>query len=160
MELYKLYSEAMFHIANRIVNNTDTAQELMQDAFIITFKKIEDYDETKGVFGAWLKRIVINLSISHLRKDKEISFKPLDEVKELEFEDSQTEEISVHPEDYEKFKNGFGRLKSNYKLILSLHYLEGYDLEEIGDILQISYSNTRTMLTRAKQALKKKIELL
>lgn len=157
LEVYQKYSLSMFHVANRVVQNTAVAEEVMQDAFISAFEKINLFDESKGVFGAWLKRIVINASINYLRKEKDIHFKRLDEIGEVVYEENCNEE-SFSQEDYKRFKTTFTTLKENYQVVLTLHYMEGYDLQEIGEILNISYANTRTMLTRAKQSLKKKIE--
>lgn len=159
MELYKLYCDAMFLVSLRIVRQKETAQEMMQDAFIIAFDKLDLYDAEKGSFGSWLKRIVVNQSISFLRKEKNIVFKSLDLVPELILV-PDVEEYNALPEQYEKFKKGFAELKTNYQVIINLHYIEGYDLEEIGQILDISYANTRTMLSRARQSLKQKVELV
>lgn len=159
IELYKLYCDAMFLVSLRIVRQKETAQEIMQDAFIIAFDKLDLYDAAKGSFGSWLKRIVVNQSISFLRKEKDIVFKSLELVPELILE-SDIEQNNALPEQYEKFKKGFAELKTNYQVIINLHYIEGYDLEEIGQILDISYANTRTMLSRARQSLKKKVELV
>ena len=157
LEVYQKYCTSMFHVANRIVNHTETAEEVMQDAFISAFEKIDQFDETKGVFGAWLKRIVINKSISYLRKEKDIQFKRLEDISEVVDDDEPNLEL-ISSDEYEQFKRTFGKLKENYQVVLTLHYMEGYDLQEIGEILNISYANTRTMLTRAKQSLKKKVE--
>jgi len=158
LEVYQKYCTSMFHVSNRILNHSEAAEEVMQDAFISAFEKIDQYDETKGVFGAWLKRIVVNKSISYLRKEKDVQFKRLDDINEIVYEEDSTLEI-VSTETYEHFKKTFELLKENYQVVLTLHYMEGYDLQEIGEILNISYANTRTMLTRAKQSLKKKIEV-
>lgn len=157
LEVYQKYSKSMFHVAIRIVNDSEVAEEVMQDAFITAFEKIDLFDETKGIFGAWLKRIVINKSISYLRKEKDIYFKRIDDINEVIYEEDTVNEI-VTTDEYNQFKEMFGKLKENYKVVLTLHYMEGYDLKEISEILHISYANTRTMLTRAKQSLKKKIE--
>lgn len=158
LEVYQKYSQSMFHVANRIVQNSALAEEVMQDAFITAFEKINLFDESKGVFGAWLKRIVINTGINYLRKEKDIHFKRLEDVGEI-VEEEDCDNGPISNEEYQQFKNTFKELKENYQVVLTLHYMEGYDLQEIGEILDISYANTRTMLTRAKQSLKKKINV-
>ena len=69
MQLYDLYCRAMFTVAKRYVNDSFTAEDVMQDAFIKAFKNINTYKE-EVAFGAWLKRIVINQSIDWLKKKK------------------------------------------------------------------------------------------
>ena len=67
MELYKLYCKAMFLVAKRYMKDDLAAEDVMQDAFIKAFKKIDTY-KGEVSFGAWLKRIVINQSIDELKK--------------------------------------------------------------------------------------------
>ncbi len=157
LELYQKYCTSMFHVTNRILNHSEASEEVMQDAFISAFEKINQFDESKGVFGAWLKRIVINKAISYLRKEKDVQFKRLEDINEMIYEEDVDHDF-ITSDEYHQFKDMFSKLKENYQVVLTLHYMEGYDLQEIGEILNISYSNTRTMLTRAKQSLKKKIE--
>jgi RNA polymerase sigma factor (sigma-70 family) len=51
------------------------------------------------------------------------------------------------------------RLKDNYRVSLTLHLIEGFDYEEISEIMNISYANCRTTISRAKESLRKKIEI-
>lgn len=66
-ELYKLYSKAMLNVSNRIVNNIEEAEDVLQESFILAFKNIKNY-RGDSTFGSWLKRIVVNNSINILRK--------------------------------------------------------------------------------------------
>lgn len=157
LEVYQKYCKSMFYVANRIVHNVEIAEEVMQDAFVSAFDKIDLFDDSKGSFGAWLKRIVINKAINFLRTEKDIEFKRLEEISEIP-EEADVESFVVSQNEYHLFKQTFNALKENYKVVLTLHYMEGYDLKEVAEILDISYANTRTMLTRAKQSLKRKIE--
>jgi len=103
-----------------------------------------------------LKRIVINNSIVQFRKNQKFTQLPEYEVPEI------AEEISQDTEDYSALQSAeilqtMDSLHPNYKTILTLHFIEGYDYEEIGEILQISYGNCRTMISRAKESLRKKL---
>ena len=69
MELYDAYSQAMFTTAFNFVKDDALAQDLMQEAFIKAFKKIDSYSG-EATFGAWLKRIVINQSLDWLKRKK------------------------------------------------------------------------------------------
>lgn len=124
------------------------AEEAMQDAFLSAFEKL---DEFKGevTFGAWLKKIVINKSLDYLKKDK--MYQNAESADSLQMF-SEEPEIDL-TERIEQVKKAMDSLPENYRIILSLYYLEGYDHEEISEILDLSYANSRTMLNRAKNKL-------
>jgi RNA polymerase sigma-70 factor (ECF subfamily) len=130
------------------------AEDIMQEAFLKAFDKLDTYSG-KVSFGAWLKRIVINHSLDQIKK-KKIDFKELDknahEVKEEEEvnEDDTTEQI-------EEIKETINQLPDGYRIVLSLYLLEGYDHDEIGEILNISGSTSRSQYTRAKNKLKEQV---
>lgn len=152
MRVYELYYKAMFNTSYRIVNNSTEAEDIMQDSFIDAFRKIETFKGT-GSFGMWLKRIVINKSLDYLRKNKPIL--SLDET-EIELEDiTETDDSYAENVFYqmEAIKDSMDKLPENYRIILSLYLLEGYDHQEIAQVLGISYNNVRARYTRAKQSL-------
>ena len=153
--VYNLYSKAMYNVAFRILGNQNEAENIMQDSFLKAFTKIDSYNST-STFGAWLKKIVINKSINELKKSKAYSTEPLadhfEKVEEAESDLSFTNQKAEH------VLKTIQSLKPNYKIILTLFFIEGYDQEEISEILNISYANCRTTLSRAKDSLRKKLE--
>jgi RNA polymerase sigma-70 factor (ECF subfamily) len=154
MQLYQLYAKAMYNTALRITGNPVDAEDIMQEAFIKAFSKLDSYQATAS-FGAWLKRIVINESISWIRKRKNNLC--IDD--NIQIADTETEpEIDEDNTRVEQVLSLMQKLKENYKIILTLYYIEGYDYEEIMEILNLSYANVRTMMSRAKKALKRKLE--
>jgi RNA polymerase sigma factor (sigma-70 family) len=76
--LYNRYSQAMFNTALRIVNRTDDAEDVLQESFIDAFAQLSRF-EGRSTFGAWLKQIVVNKSISYLRK-KRVFMADIDEL--------------------------------------------------------------------------------
>jgi RNA polymerase sigma-70 factor (ECF subfamily) len=151
-QIYKLYYKAMYNTSLRIVNDTMEAEDIMQESFLSAFEKIDTYSGTVS-FGAWLKKIVINRSLDALSRKKAI-FEDIDShagLKDDSAEDSeQLEEIDLK---VEKVKEAIERLPDGYRVILSLYLLEGYDHDEIGEILSITSSTSRSQLSRAKQKL-------
>jgi len=151
-QIYKLYYKAMYNTSLRIVNNSMEAEDIMQESFLSAFEKIETYSGTVS-FGAWLKRIVINRSLDALGKKKavfediESHFGIMDNSPE---ESVRNEEIDAK---VEEVKEAIERLPDGYRVILSLYLLEGYDHDEIAEILKISSSTSRSQLSRAKQKL-------
>lgn len=153
-ELYGLYSKSMFNTAMRIVNHTDEAADILQEAFLDAFLRIADFRQ-ETTFGLWIKRIVINKSISHLRKQKvawiSLDDGMLDSVVEEGLEEKEEEEdFQLQAE---QIRKAVQLLPDGYRIVLSLYLLEGYDHEEISHILQISENTSRTQFLRAKRKL-------
>jgi RNA polymerase sigma-70 factor (ECF subfamily) len=151
-QIYKLYYKAMYNTSLRIVNDPMEAEDIMQESFLSAFEKIETYSGTVS-FGAWLKKIVINRSLDYLNKRKAV-FEDIEShvgIKDDSYEETaRNEEIDVR---VEEVKGAIDRLPDGYRVILSLYLLEGYDHDEIADILSITSSTSRSQLSRAKQKL-------
>jgi RNA polymerase sigma-70 factor (ECF subfamily) len=153
IRVYELYYKAMYNTSFRIVNNSFEAEDIMQESFIDAFEKIDTFKET-GTFGSWLKRIVINKSLDHIKKNKPEIFS-IDE-KDYDVKDYREADDSYADHVFYQMKmiyEALDQLPDNYRIILSLHLLEGYDQQEIAQILNISYNNVRTRYSRAKQSL-------
>jgi RNA polymerase sigma-70 factor (ECF subfamily) len=142
----------MYNTSVRIVNDTMEAEDIMQESFLSAFEKIDTYSGTVS-FGAWLKKIVINRSLDALGKKKAV-FEDIESHVGIRDESSEDqiryEEMDVK---VEEVKEAIEKLPDGYRVILSLYLLEGYDHDEIADILSISSSTSRSQLSRAKQKL-------
>jgi RNA polymerase sigma-70 factor (ECF subfamily) len=151
-QIYKLYYKAMYNTSLRIVNDTMEAEDVMQEAFLSAFEKIDTYSGTVS-FGAWLKKIVVNRSLDALGKRKAV-FEDIDShagIRDEGPDDAvRSEEVDVR---VEEVKEAIERLPDGYRIILSLYLLEGYDHDEIAEIMNISSSTSRSQLSRAKQKL-------
>ncbi len=148
-EIYKLYYKAMYNTSLRIVNQTQEAEDIMQEAFLSAFEKINDYREEVS-FGAWLKKIVVNKSLDSLRK-KHIEFEDIDTTTLMHTPDEKTDDEPDY--DPESIRKAIGQLPAGYRTILTLYLFEGYDHEEIADILGISNATSRSQYSRARQKL-------
>ena len=149
-EIYKLYYKSMYNTSLRIVGNAEDAEDIMQESFLSAFLKLNDY-KGEVSFGAWLKRIVINRSVDYLRK-RRIEWTEITDAVALKAEESTSEEVETELK-IEVVKQGIKDLPDGYRVILSLYLLEGYDHEEIAEILHISGSTSRSQYARAKQKL-------
>jgi len=150
-ELYQKYSRAMYNTSLRIVNNTGDAEDVLQEAFTDAFSSIDSF-QYKSTFGAWLKKIVINKSINHLRKKKmDLVDMEKTNVGHLAEDDGPDEnEIQLK---VDEIKKAVKLLPNGYRTVLSLYLFEGYDHEEIAEILTVSHATVRTQYMRAKQKL-------
>jgi RNA polymerase sigma factor (sigma-70 family) len=158
MTVYNNYSKAMFNTALRIVKNHEEAEDIMQEAFILAFNKISTFKGTAS-FGAWLKKIVINQSLSAYHQKKRLQEVPFCDQSETIIDD-EAEFIQDNEANGSKVKHllkALHTLKPNYRIILMLHLIEGYDYEEICEIMRISPANCRTTISRAKASLRHKL---
>lgn len=155
-KLYTLYSKSMFNVCYRIVNHHGEAEDVLQEAFIDAFAKIGTFRQ-EASFGMWLKQIVVNKAINSLRKKKMELVDIESETYRLESE-GYSEPLS-EPEsgscDYrvEAITKGVEMLPEGYRVVLSLYLFEGYDHEEISNILGVSVSTSRTQYMRGKKRL-------
>jgi len=151
-QIYKLYYKAMYNTSLRIVNDTMEAEDIMQESFLSAFEKIDTYSGTVS-FGAWLKKIVVNRSLDYLNKRKAV-FEDIDShagIRDERDDDAERyEELDIR---VEEVKQAIDRLPDGYRVILSLYLLEGYDHDEIAEIMSINSSTSRSQLSRAKQKL-------
>ena len=149
-EIYKLYYKAMYNSSLRIVKDVTEAEDIMQEAFLAAFKNIKQY-KGEVSFGAWLKRIVVNRSLDSLKK-KKLELFPIDN--ELyKLSENEDQNIEYSEEQVCILKKGINRLPTGYRIILNLYLIEGYDHEEIGNILDITASTSRSQFLRAKRKL-------
>ena len=153
-KLYSLYVDAMFNVSIRIVKIKEDAEDLVQDSFIDAFKNLNTF-KYESTFGSWLKRIVINKSINYI-KVKRIPLIELDG-NEKWITEEESLEIKDIKLDIDKIKKGIKALPEGYQTIINLYLIEGYDHTEIGDILEISVSTSKSQYHRAK---KKLIEMI
>ena len=158
-EIYNRYCKAMYNVAYRIVKDEHFAQDVMQEGFLKAFTRINDYKQ-EVAFGAWLKKIIINCSIDFYKKNNAFQMEDLNKTL-YKIEENDTffsESIDLNSLKIKEVLNTILDLKDNYRMVLTLFYIEGYDQEEISEILNISYANCRTTLSRAKENLRKKLE--
>lgn len=146
--LYNLYSKAMFNLAYRMTNNREDAEDILQETFVECFRNLGSF-RFESTFGAWLKTILINRSINHLKKRK-ISMVFQEYLPEPEPEENVDIEYNT-----EKISRGIEMLPDGYRVILTLYLLEGYDHSEISQILGISESTSKSQYSRAKDKLRK-----
>ena len=150
-QLYSLYSRAMYNICYRMTNQREEAEDMLQESFTYAFSRLGSF-RFESSFGAWLKRIVVNTCINHLKK------KRVDLVYTEQHNDPAPEDESV---DYEEIKfqvegvmKAIEKLPEGYRIVFSLYLLEGYDHKEISDILGITESTSKSQYLRAKQKIK------
>jgi RNA polymerase sigma factor (sigma-70 family) len=138
----------MYNVAVRIVNHDAEAQDVLQDAFLDAFQKIDDFRQS-STFGAWLKQIVVNRALNQLRNRK-VQLVDIEEITDIEEESYDEDSINY---DVQRVHYAIQQLPDGFRTVLCLYLLEGYDHEEIAEVMGIAESTSRTQYIRAKKRL-------
>lgn len=158
LQLYNQYCDGMYIVAKRFLKDAADAEDVVQESFIKAFTKLHQY-KAEVTFGAWLKRIVVNKSIDFLKSKKQ-DFVELEEVHlkvvDIPKDDKWLVEDSVTLNDV---KDAINRLSDKYQYVVMLYLVEGYDHQEISEILNISQVASRTQLSRGKIKLQELLKL-
>ena len=150
MQLYDQYCKAMFNTAYNFIKDDDIAQDVMQEAFIKAFKKIESFSG-EATFGAWLKRIVVNQSLDWIKKQKIQTVELNDNI--VYMADEEPLELDAEIKLSAIYKC-IEELPQKCKNVVKLYLIEGYDHQEVAQILEISEVASRSQLSRGKSKLK------
>ncbi len=146
-QLYELYARAMFNICYRMMHNREDAEDILQEAFVQAFLKLETF-RYESTFGAWLKRIVINTCINAINK-KKIDLMLTDDM--YYFKDITEDEEVELPLTTRDIEKAMDQLPEGGRIVFSLYLLEGYDHVEIAQILGITESTSKSQFMRAKR---------
>ncbi len=144
-ELYQLYFKAMYNICRRMMGDDEDAKDVMQEAFIHAFSKLNMLQD-KVSFAGWLKRIVVNHCIDALRKRRhveEFDQQALDKEEEEDDQDWANYQIK-------NILKAMDNISEGCRTILNLYVFEGYDHTEIAEILSISEVTSRAQYSKAK----------
>lgn len=150
LAIYEAYSKAMYNTALRFLNDVFEAEDIIQEAFLVAFEQLGAM-ENLNLFAGWLKQIVVNKSINRLKQQQ--VFETFKENVCLNTDVTEEVEIPGYLE-VSKVKHALTELPKGYRAILSLYLFEGYDHEEIGEILEISSATSRSQYNRGKKKLR------
>lgn len=153
-ELYLKYKSSMFGICLRYSKDYSEAQDLLQDGFIQIFKDLHQYKPI-GPLGGWMRRVVINVALQHIRRKKKL-FSDVDITTLSEkYESDDDIEGDLRAEALLKMVQ---QLPEGYRTVFNLYVVEGYPHKEIAEKLGISENTSKSQLSRAKAALRKMLE--
>ncbi len=155
MQLYNSYCDGMYIVAQRFVKDSMEAEDIVQESFISAFMKLHQFSG-EVTFGAWLKRIVINKCIDSLKSRKQ-QLTELDEVHLKVVENDDDEWLVEDAITLDEVKEIINQLPDKYKYVLMLYLMEGYDHQEISQILKITEVASRTQLSRGRKMLKERL---
>lgn len=151
-ELYELFAPKMLSVCRQYIKRDDIAEEVMLSGFLKVFTYLHSY-KFEGSFEGWIRRIMVNESISQLRKDKNLFFED-----EKVLEQSQEHVAYIETElEVGEIQKLIDALPDGYKTVFVLYAVEGYKHSEIAELLQISESTSKTQLFKARKMLQNRI---
>ena len=156
-ELYEHFKVPMFRVCLRYARSQAEAEDMLQEGFFRVFTSLAQYSG-KGNFAGWVRRIMVNASISYLRR-KELRYDSWD--KSPVWAEQQGGGIPAHTAlESEDIISMIQRLPAGYRSVFNLYAIEGYSHKEIGKMLEISESTSRSQYARARSTLKNLMEKL
>lgn len=151
-QLYQLFAPKMLSVCRQYLKNNDLAEEVMLNGFYKVFTKLDSFSD-QGSFEGWIRRIMVNESISELRRQKKLYFKD-ESVIENSLEHATSIETGFEVAEIQKVIDG---LPDGYKTVFVLYAVEGYKHSEIAELLQISEGTSKSQLSKARKMLQNNI---
>jgi RNA polymerase sigma factor (sigma-70 family) len=153
-ELFNRYASRMLGVCNRYARNGNDAEDILQDAFIKVFDKLRQF-KFEGSFEGWIRRIMVNTALkkySLRRYEKEVSGYELKDRDESGMEPSAYSHLSQ-----KELMELINHLPDGYRLIFNLYVIEGYQHDEIAQMLGIQPGTSRSQLVKARTMLQKQL---
>jgi RNA polymerase sigma factor (sigma-70 family) len=141
----------MFNVSMRIMQNREEAEDILQDAFVDVFTKLESF-RGDSTFGAWFKRIVINKSLNAIKKKKVLTTE-LENVAEAT-EDEEVQEESQFNYTVDQVRSAVELLPEGYRIVFTLFMFEGYSHKQIAAELDVTESTSKSQYNRAKKKIR------
>lgn len=152
--LYNQYSHQMVNTSLRITKNLHDTEDIVQEAFIVSFQKLEDL-KTPHTYGAWLKKIVVNLSLKSIKSKWSIQ-----DIKESDLEEEENNQAWYKNISYSKINEAILRLPNGCREVLCLYLLEEYKHKEVAELLGVTVSNSKSQYRYALKLLKEDLSHL
>jgi len=156
--LYNMHKRRVYSLCLRMVSNVAEAEDLTQEAFMQLFRKISTF-RGESAFSTWLHRLAVNVVLMHLRK-KGLDEVSLDQEPDEDSQDSPKKEYGgedlnlIGTVDRVTLEKAMGDLPPGYRTIFVLHDVEGYEHNEIADLIGCSIGNSKSQLHKARLKLR------
>lgn len=152
--LYEKYKVEMFTVCLRYASDRTEAEDFLQDGFMQVFKNLNQFDSARGSLQGWVRKVIINKSLQHVRK-KKLPFTNND-VSDFANQIAGDENI-ISMLSAKEIVLLIQQLPNGYKVVFNLFMIEGYSHQEIADQLNITVSTSKSQLRKARLALQQKI---
>jgi len=152
-EIYEKCIAYVYSVVSRYLNVEEDRKDTIQEIFAKVFSNIAQFDETKGVFKFWLRKITVNECLMHLRRQTKIKVHSINE----DFDIIDTQNSKIESLTREDIMNLLKDMPQRYKLVFMAYVIDGFNHEEIGLQLGITKDTSRSQLTRSKRWIQKHI---
>lgn len=150
--LYDKYASKMLGVCMRYIKDNDQAEDVMITGFVKVFEKIDQF-KSEGSFEGWLRRIMVNQSLSFIRKNKGMYLEV-----DIEAADREPDYKSLNDNlEAQDLLNLINNLPTGYQTVFNLYAIEGYSHKEIAEQLGISENTSKSQLSRARTLLQKQL---
>ena len=153
-KLYDTHAPKMLGVCRRYLNDVMQAEEAMCNGFLKVFKNLDRFRD-EGSFEGWVRRIMVNESISYLRKEQKITFTDYEQ---------QADDTNYNPVDSEldaeEIQLLIDQLPEGYRAVFVMYAVEGYKHQEIAKMLDISENTSKSQLFKARKLLQQKLNEL
>lgn len=148
--LYEQYKVPLFRVCLRYAKDRPEAEDMLQDGFVKIFSDLHQY-KGEGALGGWLRRVVVNIALQHIRKHKKFeNTVDLEQATEL----PQTQEVATANLNAEALTKMIQKLPAGYRTVFNLYVVEGYSHQEIADLLGVNVNTSKSQLSKAKATLR------
>lgn len=152
--LYDLYKVQLFRVCLRYAKDRPEAEDILQDGFLKIFADIHQY-KGSGALGGWLRRVMVNTALQHLRKQKRRG----QTLEITEIADTyQAEEVIMSDLRAKTLTRLIQQLPPGYRAVFNMYVIEGYSHREIAEQLNVTESTSKSQLSKAKALLRKMLE--
>ncbi len=148
-ELYQLFAPQMLGVCFRYTKSVEDAEDVLQEGFVRIFKFLDQY-KGEGELGAWIRRIMVNTALNYLKRSRKYQQDLVFDTTELIVVTTENPEIRLQAKELAEL---IRQLPTGYQTIFNLYAVEGYSHTEIGQLLGISDSTSRSQYMRARQLL-------
>lgn len=154
-KLYNAYAGRMLVVCARYMQNKEEAEDVLQEAFIKIFQNLSKF-RGESTLGAWIKRIVINVAINHIRAQQH--FQGMDNVQEYEnqFSDGLT---GIEGINFQELIEMIRKLPKGCQSVFNLYAIEGYQHKEIAEMLNITEGTSKSQYARARAILQSQLSV-
>lgn len=152
-ELYQRYKVQLFRVCLRYGKNRVDAEDMLQEGFLTIFKDLKYYS-FNGALGGWMRKVVINSCLQHIRKNNKSPHR----IEIHELPDMVTTETNEPESRIQELTRLIQKLPSGYRTVFNLYVMDGYSHKEIAQILSISINTSKSQLSKAKKMLRTSLE--
>jgi RNA polymerase sigma-70 factor (ECF subfamily) len=156
--LYRRFSVPMFRVCLRYAANRPEAEDMLQEGFMRVFADLKDYREAGSLEG-WIRRVVVRAALRWLRKRRAFEMADLPDEIFLAAQNGNGHHENLElVDESKKVVQCMQKLPTGYRTVLNLYAVEGYDHEEIAELLNINIGTSRSQLSKARVMLRKLLE--